>query len=103
MKTVITNSLIICHAVVKCFFAFALPIHLTIPHYNDLWQQYSDVIEYAYRAAENQLDRAASLAEANLNAETRRQIADEEARTAAGSAIGGLIGTLGAAFITGGT
>ena len=71
--------------------------------YNDLWQQYSDVIEYAYRAAENQLDRAASLAEANLNAETRKQIADEEARTAAGSAIGSLIGTLGAAFITGGT
>ena len=71
--------------------------------YNDLWQQYSDVIEYAYRAAENQLDRAASLAEANLNAETRKQIADEEARTAAGSAIGGLIGTLGAAFLTRGT
>jgi hypothetical protein len=69
--------------------------------YNDLWQQYSDVIEYAYRAAENQLDRAASLAEANLNADTRRQIADEEARTAAGSAIGSLIGTLGAAFIGG--
>ena len=69
--------------------------------YNDLWQQYSDVIEYAYRAAENQLDRAASLAEANLNADTRRQIADEEARTAAGSAIGSLIGTLGAAFLGG--
>jgi hypothetical protein len=68
--------------------------------YNDLWQQYADIIEFAYTAAENELDRAASLAEANINAQTRRDIADEQSSTAAGSAIGNLIGTLGAAFIS---
>ena len=67
--------------------------------YSDLWQQYSDMIEYAYTSAENELDRIASLAEANLSADTRRDIADEASSTAAGSAIGNLVGTLGAAFI----
>ena len=67
--------------------------------YSDLWQQYSDMIEFAYTSAENELDRIASLAEANLNADTRRDIADEASSTAAGTAIGNLVGTLGAAFI----
>ena len=67
--------------------------------YNDLWQQYADVIEFAYRSAENELDRAASLAEANLNAQARRDIAAEQSSSAAGTAIGKLIGTLGSAFI----
>ena len=67
--------------------------------YSDLWQQYSDMIEFAYTSAENELDRIASLAEANINADTRRDIADEASSTAAGSAIGNLVGTLGAAFI----
>jgi hypothetical protein len=67
--------------------------------YSDLWQQYSDMIEFAYTSAENELDRIASLAEANINADTRRDIADEQSSTAAGSAIGNLVGTLGAAFI----
>jgi len=68
--------------------------------YSDLWQQYSDMIEFAYTSAENELDRIASLAEANINADTRRDIADEASSSAAGTAIGGLVGTLGAAFIT---
>jgi len=67
--------------------------------YSDLWQQYSDMIEFAYTSAENELDRIASLAEANISADTRRDIADEASSTAAGSAIGNLVGTLGAAFI----
>ena len=68
--------------------------------YNDLWQQYADIIEFAYTAAENELDRAASLAEANINAQTRKDIEKERSSTAAGTAIGNLIGTLGAAFIS---
>jgi len=67
--------------------------------YSDLWQQYSDMIEFAYTSAENELDRIASLAEANINADTRRDIQAEASSTAAGSAIGNLVGTLGAAFI----
>jgi len=68
--------------------------------YSDLWQQYSDMIEYAYTSAENELDRIASLAEANLNADARRDAQESASRSAAGQAIGGLVGTLGAAFIT---
>ena len=68
--------------------------------YSDLWQQYSDMIEYAYTSAENELDRIASLAEANLNADARRDVQAEASSSAAGTAIGGLVGTLGAAFIT---
>ena len=68
--------------------------------YSDLWQQYSDMIEYAYTSAENELDRIASLAEANLSADARRDIQAEASSSAAGTAIGGLVGTLGAAFIT---
>ena len=67
--------------------------------YSDLWQQYSDMIEFAYTSAEHELDRIASLAEANISADTRRDIADEASSTAAGSAIGNLVGRLGAAFI----
>ena len=67
--------------------------------YSDLWQQYSDMIEYAYTSAENDLDRIASLAEANLSADVRRDVANEASSSASGAAIGKLVGTLGASFI----
>ena len=74
-------------------------LDITETAYNDLWQQYADVIEFAHTSAENQLERINQLAITNINADTRKQIAEEEAATAAGSAIGNLVGTLGAAFI----
>jgi len=70
--------------------------------YNNLWQHYSDLIEFAVDSAENELDRTAQLAIAELEAETRTEIADENARSSAGRAVGGLIGTLGSALISGG-
>ena len=68
--------------------------------YNNLWQHYSDLIEFAVDSAENELDRTAQLAIAELEAETRTEIADENARSSAGQAIGGLIGALGSSLIT---
>ena len=67
--------------------------------YSDLWQQYSDMIEYAYTSAESQLERLNSLAIANISADARRDAQDSANSSAAGSAIGNLIGTLGAAYI----
>ena len=74
-------------------------LDITETAYNDLWQQYADVIELAYYAAEGELDRATELAIANIDAETRRAIEKERSSTAAGTAIGNLIGTLGSAVI----
>ena len=68
--------------------------------YNNLWQHYADVIEFAIDSAENELDRNADLAIAELTAESRREIAAEGAATGAGQAVGSLIGTLGSALIS---
>ena len=67
--------------------------------YNNLWQYYGDTMEWAWTSAENQIDRNNALAIAELDAKTRASIAAEQASTAAGNAIGGLIGTIGAAWI----
>tara|TARA_R100001591_G_C4346318_1_gene182020 strand:- start:13 stop:2184 length:2172 start_codon:yes stop_codon:yes gene_type:complete len=67
--------------------------------YNNLWQYYGDSMEWAWRSAESSLDRISALAVAELDAKSRKEIAQEEASGAAGSAIGSLIGTLGSAWI----
>ena len=64
-----------------------------------MWQQYADIIEFAHTSAENELTRRNLLAQANINADARRGEAEAEASSRAGSAIGDLIGTLGAALI----
>ena len=56
-------------------------------------------MEWAWTSAENQIDRNNALAIAELDAKTRSTVAGEQADTAAGNAIGSLIGTLGAAWI----
>lgn len=67
--------------------------------YNNLWQYYADLIEFAVDAAESELDRNADLAIAELTAQVRRDVAAESASTGAGQAVGSLIGTLGSALI----
>jgi hypothetical protein len=64
--------------------------------YNNLWNFYGDTMEWAWTSAENQIDRNNALAIAKLDASTRSKIADEQSKSAAGSAIGSLIGTIGA-------
>ena len=67
--------------------------------YNNLWQYFGDTMEWAWTSAENELNRYADMAIANLNADTQSEVAKRGESTAAGSAIGSLIGTLGSAYI----
>ena len=68
--------------------------------YDNLWNYYADTMEWAWTSAENELNRYADMAIASLQADERAKVADAQAKTAAGSAVGGLIGTLGSAFIS---
>ena len=70
--------------------------------YDNLWNYYADTMEWAWTSAEASLDRINALAIAELDAKTRSTIAGEQGKTAAGNAIGSLIGTLGSAFIMSG-
>jgi hypothetical protein len=70
--------------------------------YNNLWQYYGDTMEWAWTSAENELNRYADMSIANLNADTQSEVAKRGESTAAGSAIGSLIGTLGTAYIMSG-
>ena len=70
--------------------------------YNNVWQYYADVIEYAQDSAENDLDRNTNLAIAELTAQTQTDVAAAGRSSAAGRAVGGLIGTLGSSLITSG-
>jgi hypothetical protein len=67
--------------------------------YDNLWSYYSDTMEYAWKAADNELDRMNNLAIAQLSAEATKAAAAAQASSAAGSALGGLLGTIGSAFI----
>jgi len=67
--------------------------------YDNLWTYYADTMEWAWKSAENQVDRNNALAIAELDAKTRGTIAKEQSSSAAGSAIGNLIGTLGSSWI----
>jgi hypothetical protein len=67
--------------------------------YDNLWQYYADSMEWAWTSAENELDRVATLAEAQLTADQQDAASKRQSSSAAGSAVGGLIGTLGAAAI----
>ena len=67
--------------------------------YANLWQFYGDSMEWAWTSAESAQDRISAMAIAELDATARKQIADEQASTAAGNAVGSLIGTLGSAWI----
>ena len=67
--------------------------------YDNLWNYYADTMEWAWTSAESELNRIADMAIATLNADERAKIAQEQSKTAAGSALGSLVGTLGSAFI----
>ena len=67
--------------------------------YANLWQYYSDTMEFAWDAADNELDRLNNLAVAQLSANATKDAQRMASSSAAGSALGGLLGTLGSAFI----
>jgi len=68
--------------------------------YNNLWNYYSDTMEWAWTSAESELDRYSAMAIAELDAKTTADASAAAGKSAAGNAIGSLIGTLGAAWIT---
>ena len=69
--------------------------------YNDLWQHYSDLIEYAVTSAEGELDRNASLAIAEVTAQAQSDVSAKNSSSQSGKVIGGIIGKLGTAIIGG--
>ena len=68
--------------------------------YDNLWSHYSDTMEWAWTSADNQLDRINELAKAEISADVRREVQAMESSSAAGTAVGSLIGTLGSAAIS---
>ena len=69
--------------------------------YDNLWQYYGDTMEWAWKSAENELDRISALAIAELDAKVQESVSSKQASSASGKAIGSLIGTLGSAWIGG--
>ena len=67
--------------------------------YDNLWSYYSDTMEFAWKAADNELDRMNNLAMAQLSADATLAAQQAASSSAAGSALGGLLGTLGSAYI----
>jgi hypothetical protein len=68
--------------------------------YDNLWQYYADTMEWAWTSADNQLDRITDMAIAELTADTNVKTQQMASDSAAGGAIGSLIGTLGSAWIS---
>jgi len=69
--------------------------------YDNLWTFYGDTMEWAWKSAENQIDRVNALAIAELDATARKEIADEQSKTAAGNAVGSLISTIAGSYFFG--
>ena len=67
--------------------------------YDNLWSYYSDTMEFAWKAADNELDRMNNLAVAQLSADATIAAQKAASSSAAGTALGGLLGTLGSAYI----
>ena len=70
--------------------------------YANLWNFYADTMEWAWKSAEGELDRNTELAKANIDADARAAVASENAGSAGASAIGSLLGKLGASAISAG-
>ena len=67
--------------------------------YDNLWSYYNDTMEWAWTSADNSLERINKMAIAQLDAKARTDAMAMQSSSAAGTAIGGLIGTLGSAAI----
>ena len=67
--------------------------------YDNLWSYYADTMEWAWTSADNQLERINKMAIAQLETDAMDRANQMSSSSAAGTAIGGLIGTLGKAAI----
>ena len=69
--------------------------------YDDLWSFYADTMEWAWKSAENEQDRINALGVANISKEAQQYTAEQTKKAAGSTAIGSMLGTLGAAIIRG--
>ena len=67
--------------------------------YDNLWNYYSDTMEWAWTSAESQLDRYQEMALEQLRQDKALERTNIEQGTSAGNAIGNMIATLGSAII----
>ena len=67
--------------------------------YDNLWNYYADTMEWAWTSAEKQMDRYNSIAIEQLRADKEMKTADIGSKSSAGSALGSMVATLGAAAI----
>ena len=68
--------------------------------YDNLWNYYADTMEWAWTSAESELNRMNDLAVAELSAKTQTDVAAAQKKSAAGKAIGSIIGTIGSAYVS---
>ena len=69
--------------------------------YNDLWAFFADTMEWAWKSAENEQDRINALGVANISKEAQAYTAQQTKKAAGSTALGSMMGTLGAAIIRG--
>jgi len=69
--------------------------------YDNLWQEYRDVLELAFSAGESELDRISTLQIATLNNNSSRDLADFKADREDSRSIGGFIGSVFKDSLTG--
>ena len=69
--------------------------------YDNMWSHYNDTMEWAWTAADNELERINKMAIAELSATAMTDSASMASSSAAGTAVGNLISTLGKEFIIG--
>jgi hypothetical protein len=67
--------------------------------YDNLWQFYADTMEWAWKSAESELDRINAMAVADVSKEAQKYSANATKSAAGKTALGSMIGTLGAAII----
>jgi len=62
--------------------------------YNNLWQHYGDVMEWAWTSSENNAERVLQMAMAELDAKVRTDLKNLDAEIGEGKALGGLVSDL---------
>ena len=62
--------------------------------YDNLWQYYSDTMEWAWTSAESELDRINKLATANIQADSLMKSREMEADQTGQSGLGSMVGTI---------
>ena len=67
--------------------------------YANMWQAYEDQMEYAWRTAENELQRVNDLAVVKLQADASLKLADLKADAEASSGLGSFIGTVVSGYL----